>query len=345
MPRHARGRSAARAALSTLGALVWLATATACAPRVVPGPRCDSAVDMLRAKCGVIFGIATSPPTNAQVARIERSQRRPFDMVYRFTDLAATIPTPEEQSLAARGTLLHLAIDARFYNDPHKIIRWDEVAAGAYDDVLRRDARGVAALKAPVFVTFDHEPDLSQHDASGSPAGYVAAWRHVHDLFVHAGASNVIWVWVLSGYENTFGVDGQFWPGNRYVDWISWEAYNASGCLSGPVDASRSETFAQSALPFHTWLILHGPSYGIDVNKPMMISEAASALLPNDPQLTRSWYEQIPGVLGAHPDIRAITLWDRPGTAGCPYQFDADPRVTQAISWVGLKLARQGHSK
>jgi hypothetical protein len=316
--------------------------AAACAPDLVPKPRCHAS-DAGSAECGVLLGIATSPPTNAQVAKVERNQGRPFDMVYRFTDLAAPIPTPEERALVAGGTLLHLAIDARFYNAPQKVVRWDAVSSGAYDSTLLKDARGIAALKVPVFVTFDHEPDLSQHASSGSPADYVAAWRHVHDLFAKAGATNAIWVWVVSGYPSTFGVDGQFWPGNHYVGWISWEAYNPAGCRTGPAQPGRFETFAQSLLPFYTWLILHGPQYGIDVGKPMMISEAASAVFPNDPQLTKSWYDQIPAVLAAHPNIRAITLWDRPGSSGCPYQFDAVPQVTDAISRVAIKLARHVH--
>lgn len=329
--------------ISALCAVVVLFSAASCTSTLVGKPRCNATAVGLT-KCGVILGIATNPPTNAQVAKVERTQRRPFDMVYRFTDLAATIPTPEEKALVANGTLLHLAIDARFYNAPQKVVRWSDITSGAYDATLRQDARGIAALKVPVFVTFDHEPDLSQHAASGTPADYVAAWRHVHDLFAAAGARNAIWVWVVSGYPSFFGIDGQFWPGNRYATWISWEAYNAAGCRTGPAEPGRFETFAQSVLPFYTWLILHGPNYGIDIGKPMMISEAASAVFPNDPQLTKSWYDQIPGVLAAHPHIRAITLWDRPGSSGCPYQFDAIPQVTDAISRVGIKLARQVHA-
>ena len=331
-----------RASVAALCAAVSLVGAS-CVQRPESKPRC-----ILSAKgrgCGVILGIATSPATNAQVAKVELSQPRPFDMVYRFTDLAGAIPTSEERSLVAHGTLLHLAVDARFYGAPHKVVRWKAVTAGAYDSILLRDARGVAALKVPVFVTFDHEPDLTQHAASGSPAAYVAAWRHVHELFTTAGATNAVWVWVVSGYQNTFGVDGRFWPGNRYVDWISWEAYNASGCRTGPVDPQRFESFSQSVLPFYTWLILHGRTYGIDTRKPMMISEAASAVFRNDPLLTRSWYDQIPGVLAAHPDIRAITLWDRPGSTGCPYQFDSFPTVMQAIRNVALNLARHGRPR
>src|SRR5262249_25419687 len=62
-----------------------------------------------------------------------------------------------------------------------------------------------------------------------SPKTFVAAWRHVHDLFAEAGATNVSWVWTI----NTFtGLQGKsrnirgFYPGDSYVDWVSMTGFN-----------------------------------------------------------------------------------------------------------------------
>jgi len=144
-------------------------------------------------------------------------------------------------------------------------------------------------------------------------------------------------VWVVTGNQPTFRTAGQMWPGNDDVDWISWEAYNASACRSGHIDASQFQGFAASALPFYSWLKVHGPALGIDTSKPMMISESASVVYQSDPGLTAQWYRGIPAVLSSHPQIRAIGLWDRPGNAACKYQFSDVAEISAAVAEVGLR--------
>jgi hypothetical protein len=57
---------------------------------------------------------------------------------------------------------------------------------------------------------------------------YVSAYRHIHDLFVAAGATNVVWAWcpnvtaVHGGNRNTL----DYYPGDSYVDWTGVDGYN-----------------------------------------------------------------------------------------------------------------------
>ena len=54
------------------------------------------------------------------------------------------------------------------------------------------------ALNLPVAISFGHEMNGNWYPwgTDQTTAGqFVAAWRHIHDLFAAAGASNVIWVW------------------------------------------------------------------------------------------------------------------------------------------------------
>jgi hypothetical protein len=284
-------------------------------------------------RCGVLWGIATEPNTTPKLHAVERSLGMRFDVVYRFHDLDDEVPTAEESGLVASGRILHIAIDSRIFQPPARTVPWRKVAAGAYDRQLTANARRIAMLGRRVFVTFGHEPDKPT-DLPASPAGFVAAWRHVHDLFVRAGARNVVWVWVVTGYPPFFRVAGALWPGNRYVDWISWEAYNRSGCTRA-IDRSQFRTFAQAALPFLHWLKDTGVRFGIDIKKPMMISEAATVVYPGDPELTASWYRDIPLVLDRNPEIKAVALWDRPGLGACQFQFDGTAQVMDAVRDAG----------
>ena len=101
-----------------------------------------------------------------------------------------------------------------------------------------------------------------------------------------------MWVWVVTGYAPNFTLAGQMWPGNGYVDWISWEAYNNAGCTAGAIDPTASRTFSASMTPFLTWLQQNGPAAGIDLTKPMMISEAGSVIFSGQPELDRAVVRQ-----------------------------------------------------
>jgi hypothetical protein len=328
-----------RAVLAGLlaGLLLGAAGMSGCSPNHRrPCPLTESLVP----SCGVLWGITTEPNTTSKLHAVERALDTRLNMVYHFHDLDDRIPSADERALVRSGRILHLAIDSRIYQPPGRTVPWSDVTAGAYDSALRRDARGIAALDRPVFVTFGHEPDKPT-TSPGSPAGFVAAWRHVRALFDAAGARNAVWVWVVTGYPEHFPVIPKLWPGNNYVDWISWEAYNSSGCARG-TDRTLFKTFAQSALPFLRWLLTTGARAGIDIRKPMMISEAGSTLYPGDSALTASWYRDIPLVLHRHPQIKGVDLWDRPGLDGCDFQFDDAPVVRAVIKRISASATVLG---
>ena len=93
-------------------------------------------------------------------------------------------------------------------------------------------------------------------------ADFVAAWRHVHDLFTAAGATNVLWVWCpnLDDPGHTTGLD-ELYPGDSYVDWTCLDGYNFGS-------------------PWTSFAKLYATSYdqilAIAPNKPMILGEVAS---------------------------------------------------------------------
>lgn len=331
-----------RRAMALIGSVLVAATVITIAVSARPGSnaprvRCVSArivafASRLASPCGPLLGVATDPNTLSRLLRVQTLLGRRVDMTYRFHDLNDAIPTPEELAVVRSGRLLHISIDARIRGKTERRVPWSKVAAGAYDATLRAQAEGIASLNAPVFVTFDHEPDQPAHAVQGRPAQFIAAWRHVHQLFESAGAHNVIWVWVVTGQPGAAAFAARFWPGNAYVDWISWEAYSPNGCRTGSPDVRHVRSFAESALPFYQWLQSHGAQAGIDIHKPMMISEAGSALFGAGVEAAAEWYGQMASVLEAHPQIQAIGLWDRPGIDRCRYGFDQHPRIVQALA-------------
>lgn len=108
-------------------------------------------------------------------------------------------------------------------------ISLQRIAAGQYDPWLRTYAAAVRRHRGPVIIGFGHEmngpwyPWGYRHTPA---ATFVAAWRHIVDLFRTEGADNVTWLWTVN--RNNPGVTGplrDWWPGASYVTWVGIDGY------------------------------------------------------------------------------------------------------------------------
>lgn len=333
--------------LRLVGLLVCVAALAACsgpsagpkaaktpvtAPTSSPaGSHCSTSA-LLVPTCGVLFGLATQPPTPQNVASIESQVGRPFDFVYRYHDVQSAFPNAAERQWVAEGKTLHIALAARDFSSNDRLaVSWGGVASGKYDADLRQQAQGIAALGVPIFMTFEQEANQkAKLGPLGSAAQFKAAWRHVWSVYRAAGATNAVWVWVMTGSADNLASAGKLWPGNDVVDWISWNVYNQSGCPSGRITTSQYMSFADKMSIFYDWLHSKGPALGIDVNKPLMISEAGSAHYPGDSARTAQWYGGIADTLAQYPQIKAIALWDSVD-GKCDYRFQTDSTILGGV--------------
>ena len=287
--------------------------------------------------CGVLWGVATSPASPETVAELDRLVGRPFDLVYDYDDIVSDIPTPTELEEIHQGRILHIAVASRIYGEPQTAVTYADIAAGRYDAQLKQQAAGIASLDVPVFVTFEQEANQhSKLGPRGTAAQFRSAWRHVHDVYVSNGATNAVWVWVMTGAAENLHRAGELWPGNDDVDWISWNVYNQSGCETGTIDPALYESFETGFTPFYHWLHARGPALGIDPDKPVMVSETGSVLYAGDAEKTAAWYADIPSVLSKYPQVKAVQLWDSLTSPACDYRFQRDSTVVSGVSSAGL---------
>ncbi|MDX3074937.1 glycoside hydrolase family 26 protein [Streptomyces sp. MI02-7b] len=119
-----------------------------------------------------------------------------------------------------------------------------KIADGSQDEYIRRYASEVRKGNAPVAISFGHEMNGHWYPwgtKNATPAQFVKAWRHIHDIFQDEGATNVIWVWSPNVVNPVPDVALKpYWPGDAYVDWVGvvgyWTATGAStfDTLYGP---------------------------------------------------------------------------------------------------------------
>ena len=111
---------------------------------------------------------------------------------------------------------------------------------GRYDAYIREFAEAAKAWGHPFFLRFNWEMNgnwfaWSEGVNGNQPGEYVAAWRHVHDIFTSVGATNATWVWcpnVDPGKE--FDDLALALSGRRYVDWTCLDGYNWGTNPTGP---------------------------------------------------------------------------------------------------------------
>jgi mannan endo-1,4-beta-mannosidase len=104
------------------------------------------------------------------------------------------------------------------------------IAAGQYDSYLGSYATAVHAYGHPVILSFGHEMNghwYSWGYTHTSPAVFVAAWRHIVNLFRTLGVRNVTWMWTVNIIVPLGGIPSpaRWWPGKSYVNWVGIDGY------------------------------------------------------------------------------------------------------------------------
>ncbi|GGT35373.1 glycoside hydrolase family 26 protein [Streptomyces purpureus] len=262
------------------------------------------------------------------VYAFEKKIGRRLDLVYTYHDMSGneldgTLLTPDEQVLG-RDRMLMLAWESTVWKEPHHAgytetqLGWKNIASGRYDtEILDPQIRRIKAYGKRVFLSFDQEVDARIKEGAGTPAEYVAAYRHLHDRFKRIGADNVVWVWTVSGYLGSAELMKQLYPGDAYVDWIGMDQYNYFVCH----DTTDWKDFDRSQRPTYDWLLAN-----VSATKPVMMAEFATVPDPADADRQRDWYTAIPEVVRTLPKARALVHWNRsvPGR-GCDLTVNSGP--------------------
>jgi beta-mannanase len=109
-----------------------------------------------------------------------------------------------------------------------------DVVAGKYDNVIRAYATAVKAFGCHIILSFGHEMNGWWYPWGlpwTQPSDFIAAWRHIHDIFTAEGVQNVTWSWDPSHQYSQFkagkvaSLAAEWYPGNRYVDWVGLDGY------------------------------------------------------------------------------------------------------------------------
>jgi hypothetical protein len=185
------------------------------------------------------------------------------------------LPTTQFSEIRQRGAIpmLSWGSDTTPVGSEGSNLSLSAIADGSLDGYLTRVARQAKRWGHPFFLRFDWEMNGNWFPwgvatPGNTAAEYVAAWRHVHDVFAAQGANNVTWVWCPNTGWDTSQRDQ--YPGNAYVDWTCLDGYNWG----------TGGTFGESYGGWQSFSKIYKKSYRallkVAPNKPIMVGEFAS---------------------------------------------------------------------
>jgi beta-mannanase len=237
---------------------------------------------------------------NLQAA--EASVGRKFAIDHRYYPWATPMPDAYDKWTVAHGHIPMISVCSCYWDQGNTPVMWADIARGRYDLYLISIADGFKALKVPMFFLFDAEPETNV-GTRGSVADYVAAYRHVVDVFRQRHATNVAFVWSVTGYafQSASGqaeTAASLYPGDNYVDWLGVDPYNFD--RNG---VWRSLAYEMG--PWYTWVRATHPG------KPLMLSEWGSVEDPHDGNRKAQWFAQASADLQTQfSAVRAVVYFD-----------------------------------
>jgi hypothetical protein len=175
------------------------------------------------------------------------------------------------------------------------------IIAGTHDALIARWAGEMAAWGKPILLRFAPEMNGNWNPWSPGVNGnladqYVSAWRHVHDVFTRAGATNVIWVWdPMVDFAGSTPL-AELYPGDAYVDVVGMDGYNWGASQSWSAWQTPTQIFAATVTDVRKL-----------TTRPILLCEVASS---EDGGNKAAWMNQFFAFLSATPAIDGFVWFE-----------------------------------
>ncbi|GAA4257510.1 glycoside hydrolase family 26 protein [Dactylosporangium darangshiense] len=279
---------------------------------------------------GIRFGVSTpqAPWSSAEIDKAAKAVGAHPTMVQYFVKWTEEFRPDSVPQTYKQGALPVISWEpwAGVKKGPNQsLYSLEKIIGGQYDSYIARFAAGVRDQRWPVAIRLAHEMNGTWYPwaerNSGNHAGdYVKMWRHVHDIFVAAGATNVIWIWSPNVITPMPQVKlDPLYPGDDYVDWVGMVGYaiqesTAAQVYQSTLDAIRKFT-----------------------QKPFVITETAVEKGPR--QLP--WIADFFKWMSTRPDMAGFIWFNYSKSEGgrSDWRFTDHPPIAEAVGQ-GLKSVK-----
>ncbi|RJQ44246.1 MAG: hypothetical protein C4534_06715 [Gaiellales bacterium] len=250
------------------------------------------AVEPSQLKVGVFFPDPEFPdeqlPTIDDIHQFESTVGRQIDVFLWYESISESFYADTFRPYAEEGRIIQLSWEPHnFAKDPNNQpeYRLNTITAGNHDTQIRRWARELRDFGYTIYFRPMCEMNGDWVAWGGtangnSPADYIPAWRHIHDIFRQEGADNVKFIWSpnrAGSYADANSIFDTYYPGDSYVDYVGINGYNWGTMYNTPTWTSSWQSFEE----------VFKYSYDVAVQrtgKPIVVSETASTEIGGNAQ-------------------------------------------------------------
>ena len=310
------------AAIVELGSAAVAAPVTTAAPVTITAPVSTAApvttvsspqISTARLRFGLgtpggFYDDSELPPVEAAAGEVP-------SVILAYSDFTQAAPIAGLDAVNARGQTPMLTWEpwqAGSADQPDYSL--GHIISGEYDTYIRSWASSLKSWGKPMMLRFAHEMNgnwypWSEQVNGNQPGQYVAAWRHVHDIFTAVGDRNVSWVWSPNvTYDGSIPLS-ELYPGAGYVDVVAMDGYNWGDTHADSTWTTPAELFGATLTQIRS----------IAPGLPVIIGETASAESGGS---KADWITALVAYLRAQPDVTALVWFD--------YDKEADWRINSS---------------
>lgn len=259
------------------------------------------------------FGMFAGDTKASSVQTLEQAVGRPYAYVRVYRSWNDTFPDSNVNWMESSGHSLFLSIKARLKSGTN--LSWQQIAnaqpgSSLYTDMVRW-ATAIKGYDGPVYVSFNHEPDTSNSQRSGTPTDFIAAYRHFVDVMREQDVTNARFAFTTAVRNYSVSPTSRkyapkYYPGDAWIDAIAVDAYNMycrtrSGSFANPWRSL--DTLLQ---PFMAFVAGHpGPD--------LVLAEWGSPEDPANPQRKAQWITEAQDLFKqpAYARFVGISYWNQ----------------------------------
>jgi hypothetical protein len=247
--------------------------------------------------------------TGFRASMLEHEARigRQLDVVHEYYGTGAVL-TSDVVTLAQRPGTIALV-------NWKPASRWADAdgrstSVNAQIDAMADSIKALGSTKIMLAIFHEPENDISPggdpscpstpfNGRAGTVAAYRAMWHNVRDRFDARGVDNVVWVMNYMGWKAWHCAVPGLWPGNDYVDWLTWDPY------------PKTATWTQFVNMFYNYLLANNDPAHDYLSKPWGLSEFG--YVGSSQTAAYQMYDDIRSNLrnGVHPKLRLYSVWDQ----------------------------------
>jgi hypothetical protein len=259
------------------------------------------------------FGMFAGNTKASSIQALETAVGRQYAYIRVYRSWNDTFPDVDVNWMESTGHSLFLSIKARLTNGTN--VSFTQIAnaqpgSSLYDDMVRW-ATAIKGYTGTIYVSFNHEPDTTASQRSGTPTEFIAAYRRFVTVMREQNVTNARFAFTTAVRNYSISPTSRkyapkYYPGDAWIDVIAVDAYNMYCRKKDGSFANPWRSLATLLDPFMQFVAGHP-----DPN--LVLAEWGSAEDPADGQRKAQWINDARALFKqpAYARFEAISYWNQ----------------------------------